>query len=79
MATNSAITDDGFLELYRGDPVRISSESMVDEGDVGKLALCLVVTQYKTAVGDQRESQKILCFPNKVGQVGKEVFLIWPE
>jgi len=55
MSTNSAMSDAGVLELKQGDAVQITSELMVDEQDVGKLAQCLVVAQYKYQVGENAE------------------------
>ena len=51
MLTTSAVEDDGILMLYQGNVVKIASEVEVDQEDVGQLAECLVVAQYKVEAG----------------------------
>ncbi len=45
VSTPSAVDEEGVVKLYAGDRVRIASELMVDEQDVGKTAECLAVAQ----------------------------------
>lgn len=51
MLTSSTVADDGILNLYQGNVVTIASELVVDQDDVGQLAQCLVVAQYKISSG----------------------------
>ena len=59
MLTSSVMADDGILELYQGNIVKIASELMVDEEDVGQSAQCMVVALYKE-VGKGEASRFIL-------------------
>ena len=45
--TSSGMNEDGAVELYQGDKVKIASEITVADEDVGKTVECLVVGQYK--------------------------------
>lgn len=56
----SAISDDGILKLYEGYRVKIASELMVDQGDVGEFAQCMVVALYKPTVGEGELSSFML-------------------
>ena len=49
--TSDITTDDGILNLYQGHVIRIASELVVDEDDVGKSAQCLVVAGYSNQAG----------------------------
>ena len=49
--TSDLRDDDGVLKLRQNHRMRIASELMVDEGDVGEPAQCLVVAGYSNQVG----------------------------
>ena len=60
VSTPSGKNGDGGVKLKEGDRVRIGSQLVVDDEDVGKSASCLAVVQYKSKAGEGEPSTFML-------------------